>query len=316
MGFRDDGEAARARAEALARELAQRDAEIEALKAQLEQKKAKLREVKEKSSPLLESAEKAERAQQALEALKEKNAEHARTREAAEAEKQTAEQLKEARERQMRLLKSFSSWADLDLFELLSLVVALPGFLAFFFCFWVEDVLYPVLIFVGLVLGVFAAKFCGRHWAGRIARREEEWARSLPYLLEGYPEVLGIRPSSRVSIFFHKLDGDEHWILSVELEFADGELPADLGEIMTGFDPELGTSNPLFKDYKWFSEESSDTFVEKPNVFNRLSPVTMRGDSVEDHNRAVRDWVRRFEREVLRPLHARHPLSRVTVRLR
>lgn len=85
---------------------------------------------------------------------------------------------------------------------------------------------------------------------------------------------------------------------------------------MTGFDPELGTSNPLFKDYKWFSEESSDTFVEKPNVFNRLSPVTMRGDSVEDHNRAVRDWVRRFEREVLRPLHARHPLSRVTVRLR
>lgn len=84
---------------------------------------------------------------------------------------------------------------------------------------------------------------------------------------------------------------------------------------MSDFDPELGTPNPLAQETLWRLRNEA-TLSEAPNVFYRFSPVTTNKHGVEDHNRAVRDWVRRFEREVLRPLHARHPLARVTVRLR
>lgn len=318
MGFRDDGEAARARAEALARELAERDAQIETLKAELERKRAKLREVEEEASPVAESAENTERARRALEALKAKNAEHAREREAKAKTEHTAEQSveqAEAKEREARLLRSSSVWGDVDLIGLLPLA-GLPAFWGILYFGVSGRPLYAALLPVGLVLAVFAVKLWGQDWARRVARREEEWARSLPYALDGYPEALAVRPASGGSTFFHKLDGDEHRILSIELELADGTVPADLGAIMTGFDPELGTSNPLLKDDDdWFHARES-RLVEEPNVFLRLSPVTTSRHSVEDHNRAVRDWVRRFEREVLRPLHARRPLARVTVRLR
>lgn len=323
MSFRDDGDAARARAAALSRELDERDAEIEALREQLEQRDAALREVKEEAalrevkedaSPILEAAE---RAQHALEALKRKKR---------ESSKRAREELEEApsdeEERERRRLSSVSVWGGLDLVSVAAigvvptLVATVPLAMRWSGFF--------IVIPACAGLALLALRSCGRAWTRRQWRLEEQWARARPYPLLGYLESLEKRPASISSLPF-RLNDREHRLLELELDFGGGAIPSDLAEIMSGFDELLSTSSPI--------EESPIERIErrlrgkaivaetKPNVFYRTSPITTTRSksgisSVVDHNRAVRAFVRRLDHEVLEPLHARHALARVELRLR
>jgi len=128
----------------------------------------------------------------------------------------------------------------------------------------------------GLVLPVLAHLYAD--WR---VRQEWAWARSLPYELDGYPGLLGVKPG-------------KNWThLEVSLRFADGE-PDDLAEILRGFDPELERAE------RWFVRD-------RPAEIGKILPF--------DLNRRVRWWVRRFVSEVLAPLHTAHRLRFVELRL-
>jgi len=315
MSFRDDGDAARERANALARELDEKDAEIEALRAQLEQKDEALREAKDDASPILEAAE---RAKHALEALKRKGSEAA-TR----APKDVAPRVEEERECERRRLSSVSVWGDLDM-TTLAVIALTPTLLATLLLATMRWSGYGVVVPACAGLLLLAIHYYGRDWARRQWRLEEQWAKTRPYRLLGYPESLEKRPASLSALPFLRLNDSEHRQLELELDFAGGAIPAGLADIMSGFDDSLSTTSP-FRESPIDAMErrirgEPDTDATKPNVFYRKSPVrTARSKSgisrTVDDNRAVRDFVRRLDREVLGPLHARHALTQVALRL-
>lgn len=315
MSFRDDGDAARERADALARELDAKDAEIEALRAQLEQKDEALREAKGGASPILEAAE---RAQHALEALKRKGR-HAATRPPAKPDETPSDE----KERERRRLASVSVWGDLDM-TTLAVIALTPTLLATFLLATMRWSGYGVVVPACAGLLLLAIHYYGRDWARRQWRLEERWAEARPYRLLGYPESLAKRPASLNALPFLRPNDSEHRQLELELDFAEGAIPAGLADIMSGFDDSLSNTSP-FRESPIDAMErrirgAPDTDETRPNVFYRKSPVrTARSKSgiarTVDDNRAVRDFVRRLDREVLGPLHARHALTQVALRL-
>lgn len=321
MAFRNDGEAARARADALAAELAERDAELEALKAELARKdealrakEAKLRDVEEEASPILEAAE---RAEAALDDLKKRGEERKKSKEEEKARQETAEAKRKRIEGEQRRLASVSVLGKVDIGELAPSLL-IPAGVGAFFVGTSMGKRWAAAFAVGSLLALVACKYLGREWSRYRWQQEEEWAKSRPYVLEGYPELLGKQPRSSVHSPIHL--GGEHQVLEVVLSVRGGPIPTDLVEVITGFDATLSTTNPQHDSpFYGLERRMHGDFSKpepKPNVFYRRSPITTENaSSVADHNRAVRKWVRRFEREVLAPLHRRYGLARVRLRL-
>ncbi len=317
MSFRDEGNAARARAAALAEELAEKEAELEALRAKLAQKDDELRGIKDEMSPVLD-------AERELAALKERGARRAeqKAREEAEAEKKRTEagKQRDAEERERRRLASVSMWADVDL-TMSAAFLALPTFWATFYLavmHWKPFLLLPA----GVFLVLLAVKNAGRRRAQRQWRLEQAWAKSHPYALVGYPELLERRPESPPFRTFSS-PGDAHQAIEIEIELRDEPGSDDLERVLKGCDVELDSSSPFktpdLASFDPSSREQGDDDVRR--VYARPSPITTqrsRGGSVYvvDHNRAIVAWVHRLQDEVLTRLHARYGVERVVLRVR
>lgn len=321
MGFRDEDEAVRARADALARELADRDARVAELEAKLAEKAAKLAERDAALEAEAAEAREAEQAEARLEALRERGAAKAKERAAAEQAREAEAAGEEEREREARRLASVSAWGSIDLVSILPLL-AVPTVIG---SLWLMPRLgaFPFWLPIAAGLAALLAKYGGRAWARRGWTEEEAWARGLPYELAGYPALLAEEPSSMRSTPILHLDGSRHQILQLELRFAD-EAPDDLDALVKAFDAELDATNPADAGPLGRMRAMRGEAEPAPPhpIYFRASPVSFRTTKhgskfvVTEHNRAVRAWVRRLEEELLRPLHARHRLARVTVRLR
>lgn len=312
VGFRDEEEAKHSRLEALARELEDREKQLAEADSKLAEKQAKLasqaRQLEEKRS----EAEDIARAAAHLDMLRSRRPPEATTVEAAA----TSEGDKRALE-----LASVSVFGHVDMLNL-GLLAAFPTLLATFYLGVSRGAAFGWLPPLALAAGLAAVRWGGRAWARRRWSEEEAWARSRPYALHGYPALLGRPPSSGLRSMVLFLDGDDHTVLEVALRFSsDADAPVDLADLVVGFDPELapGRAVPVGGAHRMDGDVRDDP--EEP-TFHRLSPVSYRTSKAGSrfvetgHNRAVRAWVRRFDRELLEPLHRGHGLARAELRLR
>lgn len=323
MAFRDETEAAHARAEALSRELAARDAELEALRAQLRNAAEAGEGPGGPANPRDDGdPNDLNRATEALQKLKRRKRSH----EEDVRERQRLERSHALMEIEKRQLESVSRWANLDLTDIAPVLFAPTFLLTLALATLWNPLVYvtPILAIVGLI----ASKYGGQAWARRQWDRERQWAATLPFELTGYLDGLGKQPGSRHMTLI-RLDETSHRVLMVRIEFERDEIPEELPEVASGFDPELTTQHPLADHplyrlhsgrsvHKRSSLGASENVESRPNVFYRASPLSGKSGSisVENHNRAVRDWVHRFVDELLRPLHAKYRIERVEIRLR
>lgn len=323
MSFRDDADAARARADALSRELAHKDAELERLREQLARRDEEDEQEDAEEAAAAREAEAEAEAESKLRALRERNAKHRQDKEQRETRARKEADDEASREAERRCLASVSVVGDIDPTDIAPLVL-IPTMIGMV---WTAIRWGGLAILVPLsaVCLVYGLRYFGREHARRLYREQELWARSLPFALEGYPELLDRKPRWMMGGSVMRLDDpSEHRFVQVELEFRGGKLPARLDEMMTGFDPDLdmgGAENDRRVHRMFHALRGDEEPKKRADVFHRSSPVTTtrsKGGStrVEDHNRAVRDWVHRLVRECLQPLHAKHGLVRVVVRLR
>jgi hypothetical protein len=140
------------------------------------------------------------------------------------------------------------------------------------------------------------------------------WPGTLPYRLDGYPELLGVKPRARGSKGFFaemghsaKLDRDfdpgGHTGLRLTLHFSKAP-PENLATILRGFDPDL-RENQNRED----GASSLDrTFTRESPVSEVFSKSGSRRDNNDD-NYQVHKWIRRCHRKVLRHLADQSLLS-------
>lgn len=308
MGYRDDTEAAHARAAALERELAEKEAALDAKAQQLAAKEAELAAtraaLKEQGDDRKELEERQRRADEKQRAKKDE-AQRKLERLRDKKHKETEQPPEPALE------KLPMSDDELRLVRSVSLLPAEAGYGGWLGALVVPGIPFVIflelryghhlrigkkgspLMLVGFAVVAGVAWVCwqlGRRWARSRPATEERWAQSRPYRLSGYPSLLARKPRTPYS--------GGHETLTVQLRFLE-QPPANLAEILRGFDKELKGMG---------------------SRFSRPSPVTTtrtRGGStwVQDHNYAVRRWVRRLNRRVLQPLHDAHGLESVTIAL-
>lgn len=290
-GYRDDHEAALRRAAALERQLAQAKNELADKDRQLEEKTRKLAEsraeLERTPEPAPEKPMAASAARARLEALRAKGA-RPRVTPYEDSNRPAIDiALGESPGASRRRILTAMVWHGELLVSwtpLAMLVLMLPMSLYFFAIIvhkleppmWVYVVgtVTPWLVVFGLPLLYLPFKY----------RYMMKWEKSLPYDLLGYPEILGSEPPKR----------DES-TLTVRLDFA-GVSPADLDAIMRGFDPDV-TVRGRRLSRPWPIRET-----HSKSGYRRDNSAT---------NYPVHKWVRRFEREVLRPLHTAHGVTRV-----
>lgn len=329
MAFRDDREAAHARADALARALADKEAALAAKERELEEARQRLATAerqdaaREAAAPVPSNNAAAEAA---LAAVKARAAQRASAKERAETLARAQSEKEDERERAQRVLRSVSLLADYS-WSIALIPLGIPGFwaatyLSVRYGFYFLPLIAGSILALSLGLGVLARKR-----ARVLLAREYAWVDGLPYELTGYPELLAVKPRTTVHdsmrdmhdrMFEHfgsslgrRSDNDDgdgrldhsngHGYVLVTLHFA-GDEPRDLDAVMRGFD---------------------DSLERRPSRrFRGTSPVTQRhtksGASTftEDTNAEVRKWVRRLDRDVLQPLHRAHALTRVDLELR
>jgi hypothetical protein len=313
VGFRDEEGAKRARAEALSRELADRERRLAELDAALADKEAKLADKARLLEEAREEADDLSRASARLDALRDRAPTF-------EAEAPVGEGGADGVARRAVELASVSVFGNIDVLQV-GLLGAFPTMYAAFYLGVSQGGLAGWLPPVALVSSMAALRWGGRMFARRLWEKEAAWARSRPYGLRGYPELLGTPPSSMRSTV-SRLDGDSHQVLELALGFADdADAPADLGELLTSFDEELtpGVAVTIHDRHRFMGPARDDPPYP---TFHRPSPVSYRTTKAgsrfvqKEHNRAVQRWVRRIDRDLLQPLHTRHGLAWAELRLR
>jgi hypothetical protein len=279
MPFRDDREAAFARAEALERELEERDARLAAKEQELERARIELALARGEDISSLGPA--AQRKLVSVDTLLD-----ARNR--ARSQLTLAGPTAVETQRVDRLLHSVRPEADgVVLAWTIALVLGVAGIVGFVETGW----------FLGTLATLGAATMAVGSLKldrGRRAKRvieEFEWAATRPYELRGYPALLDVRPRG---VDERAPDGHSKIILRVELASED---PVDLYPTLRELDSEI--------------ERNED------GSFSRKSPVTPNQDGAEhaDHNLAVHDWVRSCAHKILDPLHHAYGLRKVEITL-
>jgi len=308
MPFRSDRDAAHARAEALERELADRDRKLvakeEALRAAEEKLAEHEREEVEKDAAT--DASTASELAPALQDLTERAA-MARQQAADRAElalasrramNDASELSPEQRARQRRLEASMGWWVRVDWYVVPILAVLFGVGVGLRAVYWGTSI--PLVLAAVALLGSVLAMILVRPLARRALRREYDWAAERG--IEGYPELLACRPRDVRVPFQHHRGAEGHDELAVSLTFRASP-PPRLDEVMGAV----------------------GLFRAGPERYRRESPVTSRrpnrrarrdiSHGTEDHNDAVRLAVRALERDVLAPLRAAHELERVVIKL-
>lgn len=299
MGYRDDTEAAQARAAALERELAEKQAALETKAELLAEREAELAETRAALEKTEDEKQRAERssaeehaARRKLERLRERAAEREAKRKARERTRRKSAR-PELSEAERRVQRSCSLFAESEYTTWL-MVFGLPGFYFTVYMSIRFNDMKGLPLIGGFALTAGLAWLCwraGLGWASSRPEAEDSWAKSLPYALVDYPRVLASAPKTRGS-------SGGHTRLSVHLQFRN-RAPDDLGVILEGFDDKLEGVGMRYSRPSPRDERRS-----------RHGSV-----SILDSNRAVRDWVHRFERKVLRHLHNAHGLASVTIKL-
>jgi hypothetical protein len=308
LAFRDDHDAALQRAAALERELAaarkeleSRDRALDRVQDQLAQARADLEEAAEaeREAPATQARARLDALVDEGERLREE-----RSVRQAEARRQRQEEERRDGERgeRKRQLRSMLRAGDF-LLSVPVIFVAVPLLLLFGKLLlrltgtgWTL-LSVPLLVAVGPISYAYAKLA----WLRR-------WARSRPYELRGYPQLLRVKPRTRdgdpgrevMGRVFGARAADGHERLTLTLEFT-GHPPADLDRILRAFDETLASDNRT----SW--SRSSPVTEEHSKSGMRMGNV--------DTNWEVHRWVRRLERTVLRDLHRVSPLDSVTVSL-
>ncbi|MDH5492674.1 MAG: hypothetical protein OEY14_12045 [Myxococcales bacterium] len=144
---------------------------------------------------------------------------------------------------------------------------------------------YVIPWLVGIPSALLVLPSC---WALLDLWLASRWAASRGYRLEGYPELLRLPPPAR--------DGGR---LELRLRFI-GAPPEGLDAILRGFEPLLEPAAP-------------GSYVRPYPIRVQRSKHGHRLENA-DTNYPLHRWLRRLEREVLRPLHQLSPLESVELR--
>lgn len=294
VAHRDDHQAALLRAEALEGELAETKEALAAKERTLKAREAKLAEreadaAEREKQHTEDSASKKnvrEDAEATLETLRRRGAKAA-AKSKDEEERRRAEAIQskdrdEQQETKLRVIRS-SSFSG-GLFASDTLMCAIPLFALSAGVFsWL-----PMEWAFGCAGGVVATLFFFAYIYPPIrAKQLPSEIGSLPYATPGFLTLLAMEAPKK-----------DECILVVTLEFADAP-PADLGALMKAADVNL---EPM-----------------GGSRFRRAFPISVHRSkhgtrwSNHDTNRPLNTWFWKLERKVLRPVHALHPISAVTL---
>jgi len=299
VSYRDDHEAAVARADALARQLDDERRKREAAEAALAERAeetAALREEldrREPPSPAPTPGPEAEAAARRLEALAARGPQPAPEPVAPAPETRPTDARRSAWARRRRVARSADRFVAMELDTVVPTafgVGALGGLLTAL----VLPKPASVIVMFGSYTATFLAVTIGRLTGPWRIRR---WIASRPYRLTGLMDALAEPPPSK------KRERDGHSELVLHLAF-DAAAPPSLTTMIHAFDPAIRWK--LTGDGALLHLASPRT--EKPR----------RGDwgRMADHNHAVLQWLRRLDQAVLADLHHAHGLREVAVTLR
>lgn len=311
MTYRDDRDAALARAESLERELAEKRALLDKREEELSATKQELTDAEQKLAADNSADRERTAARAELDALAHRGDEPQRSNKRKPASNVARARSKSQRERDQRLLVSVSGWAKWRWYGCMFVPLAAAVLGDLLLHLPLAGWSFLALVAATLALGGALAMLT-RLLARRALERERTWATSRGYALEGkpmgYPDLLGIRPAgiwSRSSAdendgFQRRFGVDDHhkWVI-IHLDCANP--PDDLARLVRGFDAKL---------------ERCDN-----GAYRRKSPCGTHtfGNSVSEHadddNKALRQWVRRLDDELLQPLKRAHGLQRLTIEL-
>ncbi|WP_428263981.1 hypothetical protein [Haliangium sp.] len=298
MAFRDDRDAAYARAEALTRELAEKERELAEKDQALQAAERELAEAeKEREAAAAAKQKLTANEDEARARLDEVVGRSKKRKRAAARAKATAETRKRLHlERQLgdRVDKSLSLLAHTEL-HTVGVLLMLPTIYATMFA----TIRFgpPFLAIVpGTVVGLsLLVRQLTPWWCRRLYERERAWAAARD--IDGYPELLVRKPRGRDESR-HGMSHDGHDQMTVTLQF-EAEPPPDLDQIMRGAKLEPAG----------------------PRRFRRRSPVTRQRSrsgpllTTEDHNRAIYKAVRALDRDVFAPLRVAYGLTKVAIKL-
>ena len=277
VAFRDDREAAHARADALRRELAERDEQLSQAERELAEARRELDTSRAKSTAVSDARADLESFVSAAEMRAKAKQDAARRVDQAKLDDVEKQRVK-------RLLRSIGGVLPPVL--VVGTAAAMVLIIATLATFAYSPLLSVSLGVATVTVGGGSVVVQHYHVRRRLAA-EFEWAATRPFLLTNYPDLLECKPR-RTSIH----DREGHKSLTLELEFTGAQPPA-LDSIVAAFDSTLQRDGA--------------------GIYGRESPVTTLEDTLDisDTNVEVYRWVRRCERELLAPLHRAHGLRRV-----
>ena len=285
VSYRDDGHAAQARADALARELDEERRRRE----RAEEEAAALGRENQALSDQVAHAESSAPAR-ARRQLAELTARAPATDEPRRGAPVAIDR-RSPRARKVRLAHSAGGLASVDPAAILTW--SLPAGLVLGVA--VACTPAPDIAFAMVAPGTVAVLLLAWMWARATGlSRIMSWTETRPYQVRGLTTALAQPPVINEWV----KDPDAHTTLKLDLHF-DGSPPANLREILVAVDPELSVRG---------------TMAERPSPVSRSE--TGRSRYRLDHNGATMSWLKRLDREALSPLHHAHGLAAVDIELR
>jgi hypothetical protein len=303
--YRDELEAARQRTEALKDQLEDKERALADAQGKLEDAAA---ERKQRERAASEAGADQNQARAALDGLVAKGKQPKRVNPAPRT-KPAPSPTAMARK---RLLRSITWWGDF-VFAAEALYAVIPSFALLGFGVGVAALRLPVAVALpaGALFPLVLSWVIVPSYAYLKLAWLRRWSRGLPYRLEGYPELLELKPRKRESKHAMyemmpaqvrpKFDPEGHTRLRLVLEFS-GTKPADLTAILNGFDPDLHL-------------DAEGAYTRESPVSETYSKGGSRSDNYDD-NFKVHKWIRRCHRKALRHLAAAHGLESTQVSLR
>ena len=297
MSYRDDHEAAVARADALSRQLHDERRKREAAEAALAERSeetAALREELDRREPPAPAPDpEATAAARRLEALAARGPQPAPAPATPAPEPRPTDARQSPRARRRRVARSADRFVAMELDTVVPTAFGVGAGV----CLLTALVL-PKYVSVSVMLGTYAAVFLAVT-IGRLtgAWRVERWAAARPYRLTGLKDALAVPPPSTTR------ERDGHRELVVRLAF-EASAPPSLTRMIHAFDPTI----------RW--ELTGDGAVLHLPSPRTEAPRRYNWNRVADQNHAVLRWFRRLDRTLLTDLHHAQGLREVAVTLR